>query len=422
MLHKKQSRVKAVGHHWCLKETLRPWWMLTRYGILLDWCIPFMDHEHALVKIVRYIGVITVGVFTFAMTGFQVFRLGIGISTSTSVHSVLPYLIWFASLPITIFTFLCYIVKRKQYLEFFKDWQKFEMKLVARNSHLCILGCLRRTRLPTIAMRIIVQLVMLAAIGFFIFSCPDVPFLLSYYTSLRDIFTLPVLGSIHIYSLAIIMVMKTLCEFVPSMIFYHVGLEVMVLQEEVENLFFILNPSVDSTNRDDKLAYQLTLNSNAIFASEVRLVFGFYQCLRTLIERANSLFGLLMFQGYGLDFIVICTTLYSVLYDFQSAPQMTIAYFTVMIIDTYDFVSCTLLTSKAYDTSEQLRSRLATSIYRYWDLIPKEERDILLTFLQCLRSDPLAANPLGLYRITPSILLTMASLIVSYVIIMLQSN
>lgn len=47
---------------------------------------------------------------------------------------------------------------------------------------------------------------------------------------------------------------------------------------------------------------------------------------------------------------------------------------------------------------------------------------IFVVFIGRIQSDPDAATPLGLYNVTPSFLLTVASLSVSYLIILLQSQ
>ena len=49
-------------------------------------------------------------------------------------------------------------------------------------------------------------------------------------------------------------------------------------------------------------------------------------------------------------------------------------------------------------------------------------RDIMLAFLNQVQQDELAACPLGLYKVTPSILLTILSLILSYVIVLIQTK
>lgn len=419
MYHKKRlSQIKVMEpHFWSLKETLRPWWRITRC-ILLDWCYPYSDYEHVFVRVARYVSIIFVCLLLFIMTGFQLYRLVHDALSMTTIHSGIPYLIWFASLPITISTHLYYLYYRQQYLSFFEDWSSFEKHIALRNSHQAIIPILKKTRIFTIGSKEILKIGMLVALTYFVFKCPDAPYLLSYYQSLRDVLTLPVLGLVYIVTIILLLVVKALNETVPTLVFYHAGLEVQILQEEVERLFTLLHPSTQRTN---KLFNQINLSSHNLFAIQVRQIFSNYNHLRVLVDRANSLFGSLIFQGYGMEFLVICTMLYTVLYQFQTSPETVGVFFTVLLVNLYDLVFCTMLTSKVYRASENLRTVLATLLNRYWDSIARDERDILMVILGGLRTDPFAATPLGLYSVTPSILLTMASLVVTYVIIMLQS-
>jgi hypothetical protein len=47
---------------------------------------------------------------------------------------------------------------------------------------------------------------------------------------------------------------------------------------------------------------------------------------------------------------------------------------------------------------------------------------LLRSFLWRLQADPLVAHPLGVYKVTPSVLLSVFGVIVSYVIVLLQSK
>lgn len=58
---------------------------------------------------------------------------------------------------------------------------------------------------------------------------------------------------------------------------------------------------------------------------------------------------------------------------------------------------------------------------QYQLLADKEERQAMKTFVNRLQGGGLFANPAGFYSITPSILLTMLSLVVTYSVIMLQT-
>lgn len=353
------------------------------------------------------------------MAVFQILQVGIGIVKMTSVHSIIPYFVWFASFPITLVTHLHYLSRGTECLIFFNDWRNFEKQLFLRNSLQDVIPTLRRTRIVAVTSTLITKVGSLLALSYVVILYPDAPFLLSHYHVIRNIVTLPVIEIVQLISIVLMLVLKILCETVPSLIFYQAGLEIQVLEEEVHHLFSIL--TLNETT-ESKLSNQSASNSKILFASKVRQISASHDSLRTLISRANSLFGLLMFLSYGMEFVVICTMLYSVLYRLKTSPEKIGIFLTVLIVNVYDLIFCTLLTAKTYRSSEHLRIVLASLLNRFWDLTAKEERDILLVLLGCLQTDPLSAIPLGLYRVTPNILMTITSLSMSYVIIMLQSK
>lgn len=415
-----QVKVTYRNHHWSLEETLRPWWRVTRWGILLDWCYPNMDYEHRLVKIARYTGVLLVSLLLFTMAVFHVFRLCAGVVTMTTLHSVVPHIVWCASFPIALVTHLCYVFNSKEYLTFFEDWSKFENQLALRNNHASVIPKLKKARLLTVVLSLTMKFGMISTLGYVVIFHYNTTYLLSYYQSLQDIFTLPVLSATHLICILIIFILKNLCETVPSLIFYHAGLEVRILQEEIQDLFLTFDPSSNCAK-----PYPLASNSSIFLAVKMRIrhISNSYENLRSLVARANSLFGLQIFLSYAMEFVVIGTLVYTNIYGFrENKIHKMLVYSIILIINLFDLVSCNLLTSKIFHASQHLRTVLASLLNRDWDSITKNERDILFALLDCLRSDPLAASPLGLFRVTPSILLNMTSLIMSYVIIMLQSK
>lgn len=378
----------------------------------MDWCHPYSEHEHRLVQIIRRIGVFIASFLLFEMTIFQVFQLARGILNMTTVHSVLPYLVWFAAFPVAFITQLCYVFRGKMYLSFFADWTDFENQLALQNSHQVVKQSLRRTRILTLISTAVMRIALLIALSYVIIYYSNAPFLFSYYNSLQNILSFPVLTAIQIISIFLMLILKLMCETVPALIFYHAGLEVRVIEEEVKHLFsFVSCPK--NTEKASKF--------ETLFASKVREILNTFENLKTLVARANSLFGIFMFLAYSIEFVIICTMLYSFFHWLQTSKPLATCL-TVLVVNLYDLVFCTLLTANVYRSSEHLRTVLASLLNRHWDLISKNERDILLVLLGCLRTDPLAAIPLGLYKVTFSVLLTMVSLTVSYVVIMLQSK
>ena len=57
----------------------------------------------------------------------------------------------------------------------------------------------------------------------------------------------------------------------------------------------------------------------------------------------------------------------------------------------------------------------------HYDTLTKREHGLLRDFLSRLEHNHMAASPSGLYQITPTIFLTLLSLVVTYTIVLLQS-
>ena len=86
------------------------------------------------------------------------------------------------------------------------------------------------------------------------------------------------------------------------------------------------------------------------------------------------------------------------------------------------FLVSVLLISAVDKSASQLRSTLAYTQTQLDDTLEKHERRIINNFLSRVTSDHVVASPLGLYTITPSLLLKMSSLIASYTVVLLQAD
>jgi hypothetical protein len=407
-----------------VKETLRPWWVLTRYcGLLPDWCC----HPHNIdrkrravaVTLSRYTGVTFVFSFVFSMMIFQLSRTVVAIQSMTTVHSVIPFLLWLSAIPLVVVTQIWYIARRRDFLAFFKDWDLFVKYLAVRYSHQeLVYPMVRKPRILVYTSKLVTLLILVVGLSMIIFNFPDAPYLLSNFQALHDVISMPILGFIHLLNMILVLGLTTLCETVPALVFFHFQCQIHVLQREFDNVFKLFNSQCNY----HKLSGRLDVDPGLFFAAQLRQLFEFYETVRRFVGRANSLFGVLLFLNHGMRLIVICIMLYSVLYLLQSSPVTAGIYLINFCIHLYELVSSTLLTAQLYRASDRLRSHLAVLLTRYWDSIPKEERKFLVHFNGRIQTDPLAATPLGLYNVTPSFLLTVASLGVTYVIILLQSK
>ena len=414
--HVETSRTRGLT----LKETLHPWWVLTRYfSIMPDWCHPHHDRKRPVLTVIRCIGIAVVMCFISSMMIFHLSKMVMAIRVMTTLHSIIPYLLWLSAIPLALFTQFWYIYYRHDLLSFFRDWGIFEKQLMLRYNHHNILPTIKKTRTLIYTSRLVMLIGLLVGMGFVIFHNPDVPYLLSDVQFLRRVIPAPILCLIHLVNITFVVVLASFCDSVSALAFFHIALEVRVLLQEFERIFVILNPS----SNNEKLPSQLLeLNPNFLFVTHLRQLFDHYETLRHFVKRSNSLFGALWFLNHCMRLSIICIMLYSVLYMFQSSPEDAGIYLANLFTNVYELVICTLLTTKIYCASDQLRSVLTVLLTKYWDLIPNGERELVFFFIGRLQTDPLAATPLGLYNVTPSFLLTTTSLTITYCVILLQSK
>ena len=82
---------------------------------------------------------------------------------------------------------------------------------------------------------------------------------------------------------------------------------------------------------------------------------------------------------------------------------------------------CYRLFSRLYLSWVELKRIVATLLSEEWYLLPQNHRDYHTTFLIRVNSGGLAANPLNLYTIDPTSLLSLLGMHVSYIILLLTS-
>lgn len=86
----------------------------------------------------------------------------------------------------------------------------------------------------------------------------------------------------------------------------------------------------------------------------------------------------------------------------------------------FRLVSTIVICSRLYTAGQHLQSKLSRFLAMKWFHLKPCERQFFTTFLLRVQDRETAASPLGLYLIRPSILLTLLSLLITYLIVLLQ--
>lgn len=86
------------------------------------------------------------------------------------------------------------------------------------------------------------------------------------------------------------------------------------------------------------------------------------------------------------------------------------------------FTTTILLCSKLSTAVERLQSKISTHLAANWFRFGVSERQFFTAFLVRVHDKGAVASPLGLYSVRPSMLLALLSLLVTYMIVLLQTS
>jgi len=207
-------------------------------------------------------------------------------------------------------------------------------------------------------------------------------------------------------SFLFMVVFLTIVDVVPVMVYFHAAKMIEALKIRLES----------------------RLNENQVNNYEaIHPIWSHFEKLRVLIHRADNLFGPMIIFNHGVNFFIICAITFSILNAFaMGSVRNEFEQFPVYLIGLFFFAGRLLLTVhlmlEVHSSAEKLLSTLACLSTQHWKYFDEKGHRILHSFLCRLQNVQLAVCPSGFYKITPSILLTMLSLIISYTIILLQNK
>jgi len=149
-----------------------------------------------------------------------------------------------------------------------------------------------------------------------------------------------------------------------------------------------------------------------------------FEALKVMVQRADRIFGPLVILCQGFLFFNICGFVYIYLeMAMKNMIQGLPIYFWFYLISPLLRLLFTVcFTIQLECSSSELSSTVALYFNKRLHCFDDEERQMTLYFLNRLNQIKLAACPSGFYRIKPSIFLTMLSLILTYTILLLQTN
>lgn len=212
--------------------------------------------------------------------------------------------------------------------------------------------------------------------------------------------------SVSLFTNLLVVFYVHLDEIVPIFVYYHSGIALFAIGQEIKS-----PRNLASTNG--------ILN-----------IWSHYNQVRELTIKADQLFGSLIVTNIGRKFALICTCAYSTLYYvFETDERLSSDYsrplaimLTIgLIVFIVELSTSVIFSSNLVRASENLKIVTGDVYNRYWKLMEPEARETLRAF-RAEQENELVACPLNLFHITPSLLLSMTGLIVTYTIVLLQAN
>jgi len=179
-------------------------------------------------------------------------------------------------------------------------------------------------------------------------------------------------------------------DLVPSMIYYH-------LADEIDNINRLI-PCAEPC--------------------DMRKMWLNYEAIRGLIDEANLLFGSMLVLNHGAMFFVASSNVFAIMRWYQGMSWLLLLVNGLNAGNTILRVTTTiLLCSRLSNANGRLQAKISRHLAFHLDA-----PFVSTAFLIRIQDNGIIASPLHLYSIKPSILLTLLSLLVTYLIVLLQSS
>lgn len=391
-----------------LSRSLRPIWKFTHFtGILFDWCIPVDTYSKysKVFNILRWFVIPISFTLIFLLFIYQSIQLVIAIRAMSSINEITMSIIWFSAIPITIQVKLFFLFRSEKCLNFFEKFRKMEdnLKTYLPSQHHRIKND-RRAIYGLLFSSVLLTMIGLAGATLLYPHSPRS------YTSnhyLKSLFGSHFLVFVSLLTNFTVIFFVLMGEMIPTFVYYHSGIALFTISQELE-----------SNQRH-------FTSGNAILT-----IWSHYNQVRELTTKADQLFGYLVVTNIGFRFSLICTCAYSALYYvFQNNSNFSADYSrpvaiilsTNLVIFIVQLSTNVIFSSNLVRASENLKHVTGNMYQYYWKLMKPKTREVFRAFRSEQEKD-LVACPFNLFNITPSLLLNMAGLVVTYVIVLLQAK
>ena len=418
-----------------LETSLEPLWKLSWYSrLLFDWYRP-MPKQNRPAIVIRCA---TITISIFCLTFYVLVYAHHLITTAwrmVSVHEIMPFFVLFVPVLMALLEMIDYLIRRNKYSRFYTKWSQFEKEInftaFIRVKDRRSIKKIRYALYGFYTLLFVGNIVFIAYLTLYRVQSTDVNeqqnfVFISDHPELRKIIPFPTLESIQLVALALTIYFMTLTDLVSTFVYFHASAIVQTLKRNIDSVVPIYN-SFSEIHRE----YSIFLKPKTVsvgkarhFVKEIHKIWSRYEKLRGLVAKADALFGPTIILNHGTVLLLCCITGYAVLRNFSlfmTNPDQII-YGSSLTIFSLRFVLILLLTNTLGSSARALRISAVHLQSHYWFSLQPSDHNVLQKFIKQLELDSLAACPYDFYRITPTILLHVSTLIISYIIVLLQSK
>ena len=408
------TKVKPVADEKVLlDDSLRPLWMFVSWNRFLP---DFSgQEENRTFYIVRSLMISSVVLIALSYTSFESFQFVTETLKNESKHNgVIVLCFLFVGLYSLVSQYqLC--MHQKEIRQFLKGWKMFEMKSLKYSR-----GIKNKKAIKLFyAMYLVIICQIILTVFFWNFWYKSAPFFLSYLELFRKYLSTIQLCLITTFVQYFVHVYTFMAEIVPSLFYYHAGCAVEDIRRELEHIVEVFYSKSSNLK-------QPALLTDGIYAASKRHVARFrclwekYETITRWVTRANQLFGTLLIFCYSGTFILCSFTSYMAIHNFSQEPFLSLGFTGVFLLLALRISFVNRLASQMIFSCSKLKLATALILSQKWDVLPKEDRSLLIHFHTRLNKEELAASPFYMYSVNPNNLLSMFSLIVTYAAVFLQ--
>ena len=403
------KKLKSINNELDLEKSLSPIWKSTYYlGLMFDWCHRLPNQSRA--------SFIAHCIIIFTSFIFLVYCI---VSTTPRLKDpeakfcyILVAFVDLGELLIILLMWLYFLFHKAKIQAFFHAWAHMEKQHVKGIDATKI----KRTG---IFIYILYYSYGLFFLIFYIYQCVDSirdpikeedDIFYHYYPNLTSYVCYSILVKIKLpLYLFLYAVFYPMTDIVPTFIYYHAAKIVESMKCEVQ---------------------ELTSSNEEPSESKEEIIYSIWFRLENLIvvkRRADKLFGGMVIICHGMLFFNICCYVYVFLDTTKAASTVNSSDELPLVLTCLFFYPSRLVfnvsfMSKLHISSGQLLTAVSHISLRRTFIADEKERQIVQSLLGRLNESKLAAYPSGFYKMKPSVVLTLLSLIVTYTIILLQTN